>query len=348
MSTVLNNHSLADFTTLKVGGIADKVVVVETQTELLDAVQAADLAGEPLLVMGGGSNVVVADDGWRGTVVLVRSRGIEVVSADSCGGAMVRVEAGHDWDDFVAETVERDWYGIEALSGIPGTVGAAPIQNVGAYGQDVSQTIARVRTYDRLNQRITTFNFADCQFGYRNSRFKAERGRHVILEVDFQLRFGPHSAPVQYRELADKLGVELGARADIRAVREAVLELRTAKGMVIDPVDHDCWSVGSFFTNPVVAAELADRLPLGSPAWPQPDGLVKLSAAWLVEQSGHARGFGLNERASLSTKHALALTNRGGATASDVLELANHVRHAVAAKFGVQLEIEPTLCGNFS
>ncbi len=346
MSIVSHHEDLADHTTLRVGGIADRVVVAQTQQEIIDTVIEADTSETPLLVLGGGSNVVIADDGWRGTVLLIRTQGISV-TADACSGAFVTVEAGHNWDDFVAHAVEHEWSGIEALSGIPGSVGATPIQNVGAYGQDVSQTIANVRTYDRTNGRITTFYFADCKFGYRDSIFKQIPGRYVILDVSFQLRLDHHSQPVMYPELAKKLNVEVGKRSYSREVRAAVLELRGSKGMVLNPVDHDTWSVGSFFTNPIVTAEFADKHATAGPRWQQPDGTVKLSAAWLIENSGLPKGFSLNERASLSTKHTLAVTNRGNATASDVLELARHVQFTVETKFGIKLELEPNLVGNF-
>ena len=243
-----------------------------TDDELVDAVRRADEAGEPLLVLGGGSNLVVADEGFPGTVVEVATR---ASSADAesddptCGGVVVEVAAGESWDAFVATAVERRWVGVEALSGIPGSVGATPIQNVGAYGQEVSQTVARVRVWDRRLRGIRTFAAADCGFGYRTSRFKADPSRHVVLGVTFQFRQGELGAPVEYAELARTLGVEPGTRAPMADVRRAVLGLRGGKGMVLDPADHDTWSAGSFFTNPVLAA---DRVPEGAPAWPSPTG----------------------------------------------------------------------------
>lgn len=346
MSANLHSELLADHTTLRVGGQADEFAVAETQAELLALVQESDLSGTPLLVLGGGSNLVCADDGFRGRVVKVATTGVEV-TADACGGAIVTAQAGHNWDDLVAECVERKWSGLEALSGIPGTVGATPIQNVGAYGQEVSNWIYRVRTYDRFDQAVKTFMPSDCDFGYRDSMFKRDVDRYVILDVTFQLRLGDHSAPVMYRELAQQLGVEVGKRSYNGDVRREVLALRGAKGMVLDPLDHDTWSVGSFFTNPLVDLPVAQLLPDEAPRWPQPSGLVKLSAAWLIEQSGFAKGFGLNPRATLSSKHTLAVTNRGDATAEDVLELARHIQHGVRERFGVVLEIEPRLAGDF-
>lgn len=344
MTVVSNHEMLADHTTLRVGGFADRIVLATTEAEILETVKECDANEIPLLILGGGSNVVVADEGFRGTVLLIRTSGYEVAS-DACSGAMVTVQAGMNWDDFVQESIAKEWYGIEALSGIPGTVGATPIQNVGAYGQDVSQTIAHVRTYDREKREIKTFYFADCQFDYRSSIFKTTPNRFVILQVAFQLRLGDYSAPVEYAELAKNLGVEVGKRSKSVSVREEVLKLRNAKGMVLNEIDHDTWSVGSFFTNPVLSD--SKSLPENCPRWVQPDGRVKLSAAWLVENSGHPKGYGVNSRATLSTKHTLAITNRGGATASDVLELANHIQEKVFAQFGIQLEIEPNLIGNF-
>jgi UDP-N-acetylmuramate dehydrogenase len=231
--------------------------------------------------------------------------------------------------------------GVEALSGIPGSVGATPIQNVGAYGQEVSQTIASVRVWDRRLQGVRTFAAADCGFGYRTSRFKADPSRHVVLDVTFQFRQGELGAPVTYAELARVLDVEPGSRAPTTDVRRAVLGLRAGKGMVLDPDDHDTWSAGSFFTNPVVPAE---QVPEDAPAWPQPDGLVKTSAAWLIEQAGFGKGYGEGP-VRLSTKHALALTNRGDATTADLLALARELRDGVEARFGIRLVTEPVLVG---
>ncbi|MCW2772976.1 MAG: UDP-N-acetylmuramate dehydrogenase [Nocardioides sp.] len=334
---------LADHTTLRLGGPAGRFVSATTDDELVEAVGAADAAGEPLLVLGGGSNLVVADAGFPGTVVHVATRGAspDVEDEASCGGVLVTVAAGEIWDDLVALAAEREWIGIEALSGIPGSVGATPIQNVGAYGQEVSQTIASVRVWDRKLRGVRTFANADCGFGYRTSRFKADPGRHVVLSVTFQLRQGSLGEPVAYAELARTLGVDIGARAPLADVRRAVLGLRAGKGMVLDPADHDTWSAGSFFTNPVVAAE---AVPAGAPAWSQPDGSVKTSAAWLIEHAGFAKGHG-TDRAALSGKHTLALTNRGGASTDDLLALAREVRDGVEARFGIRLVNEPVLVG---
>jgi len=244
--------------------------------------------------------------------------------------------------------VNAGWVGIEALSGIPGSVGATPIQNVGAYGQEVSETVASVRTWDREDRQVRTLAAADCGFGYRHSRFKADPTRYVVLSVTFQFRTGDLGAPVKYAELARTLGVEPGDRATLPQVRRAVLGLRAGKGMVLDPDDHDTWSAGSFFTNPFLTAEQAAVLPDDAPRFPQPDGTVKTSAAWLIDRAGFAKGYGLDlhgGRASLSTKHTLALTNRGGATTEDLLRLAREVRDGVVEKFGVRLVNEPVLVG---
>jgi UDP-N-acetylmuramate dehydrogenase len=337
---------LADHTTLRLGGpAADYVRCTEIDT-LVAAVRDADRDGTPVLLLGGGSNLVVADEGFPGLVVDIATRGVEVdpstgSGAAECGGAVVTVAAGEDWDDLVARAVTEGWIGIEALSGIPGSVGATPIQNVGAYGQEVADTIARVRTWDRVDGTFRTYAAADCGFGYRTSRFKADPARHVVLSVTFQLRLGDLGAPVRYAELARVLGVEIGQRAPLKEVRAAVLSLRGGKGMVLDAADPDTWSAGSFFTNPVVDA---DQLPEGAPGWPQPDGRMKTSAAWLIERAGFSKGYGKG-RARLSTKHTLALTNRGGATTEELLALAAEVRTGVEAKFGITLVNEPVLVG---
>ena len=335
---------LAEHTTLRVGGAAGTFVRATTEDELTAAVTEVEMAGEPVLVLGGGSNLLVADEGFPGTVVQVATEGL-VLDTDgddaTCGGVLATVAAGESWDDLVALAAERGWVGVEALSGIPGSVGATPIQNVGAYGQEVAQTIASVRVWDRRLRGVRTFANAECGFGYRHSRFKADPGRHVVLAVTFQFRQGTLGAPLEYAELARALGVAPGARAPVAEVREAVLGLRRGKGMVLDPADHDTWSAGSFFTNPVVAA---DAVPTGAPAWPQPGGGVKTSAAWLIENAGFAKGYGAGP-AGLSTKHTLALTNRGTAGAEDLLALAREVRDGVEERFGIRLVNEPVLVG---
>ncbi|MGD9958202.1 UDP-N-acetylmuramate dehydrogenase [Nocardioides sp.] len=339
---------LADHTTLRLGGPAGSFVEATTEDELIAAIREADTGGTPVLVLSGGSNLVVADAGFPGLVVKVATQGIEPdvdeTDAALCGGVVVRVAAGESWDRLVARAVESHWVGIEALAGIPGAVGSTPIQNVGAYGQEVAQTLASVRVWDRRLQGVRTFANAECAFGYRHSRFKADPQRFVVLSVDFQFRVGDLGAPVAYAELARTLGVEQGARAPLAEVRRAVLGLRAAKGMVLDPSDHDTWSAGSFFTNPMLTAEQAAGLPQEAPRWVQPDGSTKTSAAWLIEHAGFARGHG-NDRVSLSTKHTLALTNRGSATTADLLRLALEVRDGVELRFGVRLVNEPVLVG---
>jgi UDP-N-acetylmuramate dehydrogenase len=334
---------LADHTTLRLGGPARRVVRARTEQELVAAVRSGDESGEPVLLVAGGSNLVVADEGFDGTAVLVGTRGVRV-EQDACSGAMVTVAAGEPWDDLVARAVLEGWIGVEALSGVPGSVGATPIQNVGAYGQEVADTIASVRCWDRVTGDVRTFAAADCGFGYRTSRFKQDPSRFVVLTVTFQLRLGELGAPVRYAELARTLGVRPGERAPMPRVRETVLGLRRGKGMVLDAGDHDTWSAGSFFTNPFLDADQVDVLPRDAPRWEQPDGSVKASAAWLIEHAGFGKGYG-NERVSLSTKHTLALTNRGGATTADLLALAGEVQHGVHAKFGVWLVNEPVLVG---
>ncbi|GAB7192526.1 UDP-N-acetylmuramate dehydrogenase [Kineococcus sp. NUM-3379] len=345
---------LAPLTTFRVGGPARRLVEATTETGLVAAVRAADEAGEPLLLLAGGSNVLVADAGFDGTVVRIATRGVHVDSEDLCGGAVVTAAAGESWDGLVALAVERDLTGLEALSGIPGTVGATPVQNVGAYGQEVSQTTASVRVYDRLDARVRTLASADLRFGYRTSLLKRTRtapagghaeSRYVVLDVTFQLKPGTLSAPVAYPELARELGVDVGGRVPLAEVREAVLRLRGRKGMVLREDDPDTWSAGSFFTNPVLPAAEAGLLPEGAPRFDAGDGLVKTSAAWLIDHAGFGRGHGLPGPAALSTKHTLALTNRGGAGAADLLALARQVADGVQERFGVRLVNEPVLVG---
>lgn len=334
---------LADHTTLRVGGRARDFLVAGTEAELITSITELDAAGGRVLVLGGGSNVLIGDDDFDGTVIKIATRGIEV-DDDGCGGAVVRVAAGENWDTFVATAVEREWSGIEALAGIPGLVGATPIQNVGAYGAEVAQVIASVETIDRSTGRRARFAAADCGFGYRHSRFKAEPGRYLVLAVTFQLPPGSLSAPVRYAELARTLGVELGERVPASAVREAVLGLRAGKGMVLDADDHDTWSAGSFFTNPILTAEDAGRLPAQAPRFPADDGMIKTSAAWLIDHAGFGKGYG-TPPATLSTKHVLALTNRGGARAADLIALAREVRAGVRSAYGIELVPEPVLVG---
>ena len=347
---------LSTLTTAHVGGPAGKYVEARTETEIIDAVRTADTLGEQVLIIGGGSNLLISDDGFPGTVVRIASEGFTVNAEDSCGGVAVVVQAGHNWDALVEHAVLHAWSGIEALAGIPGSTGATPVQNVGAYGADVSQTIAAVRTWDRERNAVQTFTNSELKFGYRDSILKqttvAGSPRYVVLTVEFQLPLGRMSAPIRYAELARSLGVEPGKRAYSNDVRREVLRLRASKGMVLDPADRDTYSTGSFFTNPIVPEVVAAALPEGAPRYPAgADGLVKLSAAWLIDQSGFGKGFGMEPdsvsggRASLSTKHTLAITNRGSASAADLVAVAREVRAGVVERFGIELHPEPLLIG---
>ncbi|MDQ0755427.1 UDP-N-acetylmuramate dehydrogenase [Arthrobacter sp. B3I4] len=347
---------LSALTTARVGGPAARYIEAGTEAEIIDAVRTADAGGEPLLIIGGGSNLLVGDEGFPGTVLKIASQGFAVNAEDSCGGVAVVVQAGHNWDALVDHAVKHAWSGIEALSGIPGATGATPVQNVGAYGADVSQTIAAVRTWDRERNAVQTFTNSELKFGYRDSILKQTTingsPRYVVLTVEFQLPLGRMSAPVRYAELARALGVEPGQRAYSNDVRREVLRLRASKGMVWDAADRDTYSTGSFFTNPIVAAEVAGTLPEDAPRYPGgADGLTKLSAAWLIDKAGYGKGFGLDPgsvsggRASLSTKHTLAITNRGGASAADLLAIAREVRRGVVERFGIELHPEPLLIG---
>ena len=332
---------LAGLTTLRLGGPAARLVTAQTEDEVVACVRAADAAGEPLLVLGGGSNVVVADDGFDGTVLRVATRGVETAPGEEHGLVLA---AGVDWEHAVALAVAEGYAGIEALSGIPGSVGAAPIQNIGAYGQDIAQTLAWVRALDRETGDVVVLPRAACGFSYRHSVFKAS-ARYVVLAVALTLHHDRAGSPVRYAELARRLGVEPGRTAPVAAVREAVLDLRRGKGMVLDAADHDTWSAGSFFTNPVLPDSEAQRLlPEDAPRWPEGDGAVKTSAAWLIERAGFGKGYG-DGPARLSTKHPLALTNRGGATTAELLALAREVRERVRARFGITLVPEPVLVG---
>jgi UDP-N-acetylmuramate dehydrogenase len=336
----LSQVPLAGLTTLRLGGPARRLLVAGTEDEVVEAVRAADAGAEPLLVLGGGSNLVVADEGFDGTVLQVATRGVAVAPLAEHA---LQVEAGVDWDHVVRLTVEEGYAGLEALSGIPGRVGAAPIQNVGAYGQEVAQTVAWVRVRDRSTHDVVLLDPQECGFGYRDSVFKRS-DRYVVLAVAFALEHSRLGAPVRYAELARRLGVAVGARVPATDVRAAVLELRRGKGMVLDAEDHDTWSAGSFFTNPLLAPEEAATLPEDAPRWPTDDGRVKTSAAWLIEQAGIGKGHGAGA-ARVSTKHTLALTNRGGATTAELLELAREIRAAVLDRFGVTLVAEPVLVG---
>ncbi|QSB22839.1 UDP-N-acetylmuramate dehydrogenase [Curtobacterium sp. 24E2] len=334
---------LADLTTLGVGGAAARLLTATTTDELVDHTRSA-WDDHEWLVLGGGSNVLVADSGFDGTVVLVRTTGVDAdTDAD---GVTVRVAAGEPWDAFVATTVANGWTGLEALSGIPGTVGAAPVQNIGAYGVELSDVLTRVEFLDAATGERTWVPAAELALGYRTSTLKHGR-RGVVLTVEFRLgAAGEHGVPVRYAQLAGSLGVSLGALVEPTTVRDEVLRLRASKGMVLDADDRDTWSAGSFFTNPIVSAAFAETLPADAPRWPAGDD-VKLSAAWLIEHAGVHRGYAVpGSRAAISSKHTLALTNRGGATAVQVAELARYVQVTVLNRFGVSLVPEPVVVGD--
>jgi UDP-N-acetylmuramate dehydrogenase len=334
--------SLSDLTTLHVGGPASTLVHATTEAELIAAVRAADKSGQPVLMLGGGSNLLVSDQGFPGTVIRIETSG-NSYEIDACSGGTVTVAAGEDWDAFVQFAIAKGLANLESLSGIPGTVGGAPIQNIGAYGHEASEVIARVRAFDRKEDRVTTFAAIDCEFGYRTSKFKTEKDRWVILDVTFQLRRGEMSLPIKYSELARALGVELGSRVPINDLRETVLRLRGLKGMLTNQ-EAPIWSAGSFFINPIISADEAAQLPEGAPRWPQADGRVKTSAAWLMENSGVHKGDRL-AGAQISERHVLALSNSGDATAEDLVALAKSARAKVLAAFGIQLEAEVQMVG---
>ncbi|MEV4519353.1 UDP-N-acetylmuramate dehydrogenase [Micromonospora tulbaghiae] len=340
--------TLARYTTLRLGGPAGRLETAENADQIVLKVQEAEAREQAVLVLAGGSNVVIGDQGFPGTVVLVRSRGFQAVAEDG-DTVTVRVEAGEPWDDFVAATVERGWSGLECLSGIPGSAGATPIQNVGAYGQEVSETIVAVEAYDRTERRVVRIPAADCGFVYRGSIFKYS-DRWVVLTVDFRLTRSPLSGPVRYAELARALGVEVGDRVPLADARATVRKLRAGKGMVLDAADPDTWSVGSFFTNPVLPGDVFEQVreraaDLGQPPnWPGADGTVKVSAAWLIDKAGFGKGYAGPEGVAISSKHTLALTNRSGtASAAALVALAREIRDGVHSRFGVTLHPEPVL-----
>lgn len=341
------NVPLAPLTTMRIGGPAAHFIEAMSEANLVEAVTQADQRGEPVLLIAGGSNLVISDAGFAGLTVHIATRGIDIKPASDSADTLVRAAAGENWDRLVAQLVSDGYSGIEALSGIPGSVGATPVQNVGAYGSEVARIIDSVEVYDRTTRLRLTMSAQDCGFGYRTSVFKQQPNRWLILAVTFKLAQRAESVAIRYAELAETLGIAPGDATKPIQVRRAVLNIRRRKGMVLDIDDHDCWSAGSFFTNPIVDVTLSDALPEEAPRWPTEDGRVKLSAAWLIEQAGFSRGWALsvNAPASLSTKHALAITNRGRATAADVLELARAVTTGVRDKFGITLHAEPSLIG---
>jgi UDP-N-acetylmuramate dehydrogenase len=340
---------LAPLTTFRLGGPADRLITATTDDEVIAAVRAADDSGTPLLLIGGGSNLVIGDKGFAGTALVIATKGF------SLDGTRLELAAGEVWTDAVARTVEAGLAGVECLAGIPGSAGATPIQNVGAYGQEVSSTVTEVVAYDRVARETVTLSNAECGFSYRHSRFKGDPERYVVLRVRFELEdAGGLSGPIRYAEAARALGVGPGDRVPLAAARETVLKLRTGKGMVLDPEDHDTWSAGSFFTNPILTdeefgafrARVEERLGADAapPAYPAGDGRTKTSAAWLIDRAGFTKGYG-DGPARISTKHTLALTNRGEATTEDLLALAREVVAGVRDAFGITLVNEPVTVG---
>lgn len=342
--------NLANLTTLQLGGPARRIVHANNSQDLVEQVREVSRSGEDLLILGGGSNVVIADEGFDGVVCLVCSRGIELSSP-----ARLIIQAGEPWDHVVSFACAHDLSGIECLSGIPGSTGAAPIQNIGAYGASVADFLERVRVYDRVSDAVVDLTRDECAFGYRTSRFKKDAGRFIVLELELALTQGPQSAPIRYEELARDLDIPLHGQAPSCRVREAVLTLRRRKGMVLDRADPDSRSAGSFFTNPILDLTsyslLKDRVnqylekETLIPSWPEANETqMKVSAAWLIANAGFEKGYALGA-AGISTKHTLALVNRGGATTRELLLLAREIREKVHAIFGVILEAEPVLIG---
>jgi len=338
--------TLAELTTLRLGGPPRRLLDAVTEAEIVAAVREAE---DPVLVLAGGSNLVIADAGFPGTVVRIGTQGIEERAED--GRVLLEVQAGEPWDPLVARAVAAGLSGIECLSGIPGSVGASPIQNVGAYGQEVAETIAGLRVLDRAAGEVQELEPEAAGFTYRSSAFKRTPGRWVVLAVTFALERRELSGPIRYAELARSLGVRPGEGAPLAEVREAVLALRRGKGMVLDPGDPDSVSAGSFFTNPILEESAFGRLEDRAgedgrpPRFPEPDGRVKTSAAWLIERAGFTRGYGNPEGIAISSKHTLALTNRGGGTTAELVALAREIAAGVRERFGVELQPEPVLVG---
>ena len=372
MTEAIQGVTLSAYTTLGLGGPARDFVSADSDEELIDAVASADLAGEPVLLMGGGSNLVISDEGFPGTAVHVSTHGQTYVDIGD-GIVDVTVAAGGDWDRVVSATIAEGLAGLEPLSGIPGSAGATPVQNVGAYGREVSEVIRQVRVYDRVSGQVKTMSNAACQFGYRNSFFKSGRPealftgtggavmveqsagqpRYLVLDVTFRLSRQPLSAPVKYAELAAELGVQLGEQVLLGEARAAVIAIRTRKGMVLNDADPDTRSAGSFFTNPEVSAESFAAVEKAAmarglaevPHFPAPGGLIKIPAAWLIEHSGFGKGYGAPSPARVSSKHTLALVNTGEATTADLISLAREIVAGVQDAYNVTLAPEPTLVG---
>lgn len=372
--------TLAQLTTTRIGGPIASYLEAHSEQEMIEAIKQADAAGTPLLVVGGGSNLLASDAGFDGLVLRDARSEISVNSDTQCGGVEFTVTAGMSLDELVCEAIANEWAGFAPLSGIPGTVGAAPVQNVGAYGTEIAELVTAVRAWDRLKGRVVYLALTDLKLAYRDSLLKQSlrsveagggrlwgpTGRWVVLSVTFQVRQAYMSHPIAYKQLANHLGVELGDRVEATDLRQAVLELRRSKGMVLDAADHDTWSAGSFFTNPVLTDAEAAALPEGAPRYPVTDhtrvvagtrkapvvdGLIKTSAAWLIDHAGFSKGFavhgsdGASAPASLSTRHVLALTNRGGATAADIVALRETIVEGVRERYGITLVPEPVAVG---
>ncbi|WP_165067832.1 UDP-N-acetylmuramate dehydrogenase [Marisediminicola senii] len=337
--------TLSGYTTLRVGGTARELLAPGTRAELIDVAREVWASGEEWLALGGGSNVLIGDDGFDGTVIRTTTRGIDEVGRDG-DTVTLRVQAGEPWDEMVAHTVRAGLAGMEALSGIPGSCGASPIQNIGAYGAELSDSLVSIEFLDYLSGELETIPADRLGLGYRTSSLKRGR-RGIVISIDIALTDdGALSRPVAYDQLASALGVSLGDRVPVQSVRDTVLSLRSSKGMVLDAADPDSVSAGSFFTNPIVTESFARTLPWDAPRWPSDDDTVKVSAAWLIERAGIRRGFALpGSGAGISNKHTLAIINRGSATASDVAELARFIMERVRNEFGVSLQPEPVYVG---
>ena len=341
---ILENISLAAYTTLGIGGPARWFVEAASEAEIAEACDWAHGKGVPLFVLGGGSNVVVADGGFPGLVLHVGLKGIER------DGELFRVGAGEIWEHCVQQTIAANCAGMECMAGIPGTVGGTPVQNVGAYGQEVASVIERVRAFDLGERTFVEFSNAECGFAYRRSRFNAsDRGRFIVTRVNYRLR--QNGSPlIAYQDLKAHFAGSATAPT-LAETADAVRSIRRSKGMLLVEGDPDCRSAGSFFRNPAVTEEVAERVrnfaaSKGIPVriFPADDGLVKFPAAWLIEQAGFAKGYGMGA-AGISSRHTLALVNRGGATAKEILGLAEKIRAAVETQFGIRLEMEPEMVG---
>lgn len=331
---------LADVTTLGVGGEVLDWLEGDVVEEIIEAVTECDDLGRTCLIIGDGSNLVCGEDVSELFVIHIATKGISLDRGET--SARVTVAAGEEWDSFVSHCIDEGLTGLAALSGIPGTVGASPIQNIGAYGVEVGSFITSVHAWDRMERDYVRMSDQECEFDYRTSVFKQQPDRYVVLEVTFDLPIGSDTA-IGFDQLAQALKLGLGSRVPEPSIRAAVLELRAGKGMLIDPTDPDSRSVGSFFINPYVCTDHAAAMPADCPRYPVNDEVVKLSAAWLIENAGIRRGFTLGTDARISNKHSLALVNSGAASATDILDLARHVQSTVTERFGVDLEPEPRL-----